>query len=361
MRAAQTLAVQREVAPNVRDLRLPAISVGSPTLYPSSLRRGGRFCAVIVSEQIAPHNRAPELSRSARVKLCYWDSKGWDASRMKRACEYREVRSSQATMNYENIQLEMRDAVGLITLNRPDSLNALNTEVGLEFQKAVGEVQGRGARAVVLTGAGRAFCAGGDLREMQKIAQREGKVEAFFDEPLRLLNECILLIRRAPLPFIAAVNGAASGGGCNLALACDFVIAGEGAKFNQAFIKIGLVPDCGGTFILPRLIGWKRASELMMTGDLVTAARALEMGMINAVVPDDELLARALAMADKLAQAPTAAIGRIKELLEASATNDYGGQLELERKAQIQSGLTKDFKEGVAAFLEKRPPRFVGG
>jgi 2-(1,2-epoxy-1,2-dihydrophenyl)acetyl-CoA isomerase len=280
---------------------------------------------------------------------------------MKHACDYREVRSTQATMNYENIQLEMREAVGLITLNRPDSLNALNTEVGREFQQAVGEVQERGARAVVLTGAGRAFCAGGDLREMQKIAQREGKVEAFFDEPLQLLSECILLIRRAPLPFIAAVNGAASGGGCNLALACDFVVAGEGAKFNQAFIKIGLVPDCGGTFILPRLIGWKRASELMMTGDVVTAARALEMGMINAVVPDDELLARALAMADKLAQAPTAAIGRIKELLEASATNDYGGQLELERKAQIQSGLTKDFKEGVAAFLEKKPPKFVGG
>jgi len=264
-------------------------------------------------------------------------------------------------MNYQNMQLEMRDAVGLITLNRPDSLNALTTEVGQEFQKAVGEVQQRGARAVVLTGAGRAFCAGGDLREMQKMAQREGKIEAFFDEPLRLLNECILLIRRAPLPFIAAVNGAASGGGCNLALACDFVVAGESAKFNQAFIKIGLVPDCGGTFILPRLIGWKRAAELMMTGDVVTAARALEMGMINAVVPDDELLARALALAEKLAQAPTAAIGRIKELLEASATNDYGGQLELERKTQIQSGLTKDFKEGVAAFLEKRPPKFVGG
>lgn len=264
-------------------------------------------------------------------------------------------------MNYQNMQLEMRDAVGIITLNRPDSLNALTTEVGQEFQKAVGEVQQRGARAVVLTGAGRAFCAGGDLREMQKMAQREGKIEAFFDEPLRLLNECILLIRRAPLPFIAAVNGAASGGGCNLALACDLVVAGESAKFNQAFIKIGLVPDCGGTFILPRLIGWKRAAELMMTGDVVTAARALEMGMINAVVPDDELLARALALAEKLAQAPTAAIGRIKELLEASATNDYGGQLELERKTQIQSGLTKDFKEGVAAFLEKRPPKFVGG
>jgi 2-(1,2-epoxy-1,2-dihydrophenyl)acetyl-CoA isomerase len=264
-------------------------------------------------------------------------------------------------MSYATIQLEMREAVGIITLNRPESLNALTTEVGQEFQAAVAEVQQRGARAVVITGAGRAFCAGGDLREMQRMAAQEGKVEAFFDEPLRLLNECILLIRRAPLPFVAAVNGAASGGGCNLALACDLVVAGEGARFNQAFIKIGLVPDCGGTFILPRLVGWKRAAELMMTGEVVTAARALEIGMINAVVPDGELLARALAMAEKLAQAPTAAIGRIKELMEASATNNYAGQLELERKTQIQSGLTKDFREGVAAFIEKRPPKFVGG
>ena len=263
-------------------------------------------------------------------------------------------------MSYETIQLEMHGAVGVITLNRPESLNALTTEVGREFQLAIGDAREQGARALVVTGAGRAFCAGGDLREMQKIAQREGKVEAFFDEPLQLLNECILLIRRAPLPFIAAVNGAASGGGCNLALACDLVIAGESARFNQAFIKIGLVPDCGGTFILPRLVGWKLATELMMTGDVVTAPRALELGMINAVVPDDELLARALAMAEKLAAAPTAAIGRIKELLEASAKNDYGEQLELERKTQIQSGLTKDFREGVAAFLEKRPPKFVG-
>jgi len=264
-------------------------------------------------------------------------------------------------MSYETIQLEMSGAVGVIKLNRPDSLNALTTEVGREFQGAVGEARERGARAIIVTGAGRAFCAGGDLREMQRMAEREGKAEAFFDEPLRLLNECILLIRRAPVPFIAAVNGAASGGGCNLALACDLVVAGESARFNQAFIKIGLVPDCGGSFILPRLIGWKRASELMMTGEVVTAGRALEMGMINAVVPDDELLARALAMAEKLAQAPTVAIGRIKELLEASATNDYGGQLELERRVQIQSGLTKDFREGVAAFIEKRPPKFVGG
>lgn len=264
-------------------------------------------------------------------------------------------------MSYETIQLEMRGAVALVTLNRPESLNALTTAVGREFQSAVSEVGDSGARAVVVTGAGRAFCAGGDLREMQKMAEREGKVEAFFDEPLRLLNECILLVRRTPLPFIAAVNGAASGGGCNLALACDLVVAGENARFNQAFIKIGLVPDCGGTFILPRLVGWKRAAELMMTGEVVTASRALEMGMINAVVPDDELLARALAMAERLAQSPTAAIGKIKELLEASATSDYGEQLERERKAQIQSGLTKDFREGVAAFIEKRSPKFVGG
>ncbi len=264
-------------------------------------------------------------------------------------------------MSYETVQVDLREAVGVITLNRPASLNALTTEVGQEFQQAVAELQERCARALVLTGAGRAFCAGGDLREMQKIAEREGKVEAFFDEPLRMLNECILLIRQVPLPFIAAVNGAASGGGCNLALACDLVVAGESAKFNQAFIKIGLVPDCGGTFILPRLVGWKRAAELMMTGEVVTAARALEMGMINAVVPDDELLPRALAMAERLAGAPTVAIGRIKELLEASANNDYGEQLELERKVQIKSGLTKDFREGVAAFIEKRPPKFVGG
>jgi 2-(1,2-epoxy-1,2-dihydrophenyl)acetyl-CoA isomerase len=263
-------------------------------------------------------------------------------------------------MSYETINLEMCGAVGVVTLNRPDSLNALTTQVGQEFMAAVAEARGSGARAIIVTGAGRAFCAGGDLREMQRIAEREGKVEAFFDEPLRLLNECILLIRRSPLPFIAAVNGAASGGGCNLALACDLVVASESARFNQAFIRIGLVPDCGGTFILPRLVGWKRATELMMNGDVISANRALEMGMINAVVSDEELNSKALAMAEKLAQAPTAAIGQIKELLERSATNDYGGQLELEREAQIQSGQTKDFGEGVAAFLEKRPPKFVG-
>jgi 2-(1,2-epoxy-1,2-dihydrophenyl)acetyl-CoA isomerase len=263
-------------------------------------------------------------------------------------------------MNDDQVKLEKRDAVCVLTLNRPESLNALTLGMAQRFQAAVKEAVAGGARAIVLTGAGRAFCAGGDLREMQKLAAAEGRIEAFFDEPLRVLNECLLSIRKTPLPFIAAVNGAASGGGCNLALSCDLVIAGESARFNQAFIKIGLSPDCGGTFILPRLVGWRRATELLMTGEVVDAGRAFEMGMINRVVADAELMNQALAFAEKLASAPTASIGRIKQLLEASAINDFEGQLELERKAQIQSGLTQDFKEGVAAFIEKRPPRFVG-
>jgi len=263
-------------------------------------------------------------------------------------------------MSFETIQLEMHGAICLLTLNRPDRLNALTLEVAHEFNAAVREALERGARVIVLTGSGRAFCAGGDLREMQEIAGQEGRVEAFFDEPLRILNESILLIRQTPVPFIAAVNGVASGGGCNLALACDLVIAAESAKFNQAFIKIGLVPDCGGTFMLPRLVGWKRATELMFTGDMITAERAAEMGMINSVAADGELMSQVMAMAEKLANAPTGAVGQIKKLLEASAVNDYGSQLDWERKAQIEAGKTKDFTEGVTAFLEKRPPRFVG-
>src|SRR5215475_9116888 len=193
-------------------------------------------------------------------------------------------------MSYETLKLEMRGQVGALTLNRPERLNALTVQVANEFKAAVAEAMERGARAIEITGAGRAFCAGGDLREMQEIAQKDGRAEAFFDEPLRLLNEAILLIRQTPVPFIAAVNGVASGGGCNLALACDLVIAAESARFNQAFIKIGLTPDCGGTFILPRLVGWKRAAELMFTGDLISAEAAAEMGMINSVAADGELM-----------------------------------------------------------------------
>lgn len=263
-------------------------------------------------------------------------------------------------MTYQTIQSEMDGHVCTLTLNRPERLNALTTDVANELKEAIKGALKNGVRAIVLTGAGRSFCAGGDLREMQELAGREGKVDAFFDEPLQVLNELVLLIRNAPVPIIAAVNGVASGGGCNLALACDLVVAAESAKFNQAFIKIGLTPDIGGSFILPRLIGWKRAAELMFTGDMVNARSAYQMGMINSVVSDAELMAHVRSLAEKLASAPTAAIGRIKRLLESSAVNDYESQLEIERKTQIESGQTKDFVEGVAAFLEKRPPRFTG-
>ena len=241
-------------------------------------------------------------------------------------------------MSYETLQFAMRESVAVITLNRPEALNALTTQVAIDFTSAFAEARQRGARAIVLTGAGRAFCAGGDLREMQTIAKNEGRLEAFFDEPLQFLHDCVLMIRQTPLP----------------------VIAGESAKFNEAFIRIGLTPDCGGTFILPRLTGWKIAAELMMTGDVVTAARARELGMINGVVADADLMPEAFSLADRLAAAPTAAIARIKRLLEQSATSDLATQLELERTTQIESGQTKDFREGVAAFLEKRSPEFTG-
>lgn len=265
-------------------------------------------------------------------------------------------------MSYETVQLEMReDAVAVITLNRPAALNALTTEMALEFKSAIGEARERGARAIVLTGVGRAFCAGGDLREMRKVAEKEGRIEAFFDEPLGLLNECILLLQQVPLPVIAAVNGAASGGGCNLALACDIVVAAESAKFNQAFVKVGLSPDCGGTYVLPRLVGLRKATELLMTGDVVSAGEAVELGMINRAVADDELMDVVMSLAVRLAQSPTASIAKTKRLLAESAISNLGAQLERERRAQIESGQTKDFLEGVAAFIEKRPPRFTGG
>jgi 2-(1,2-epoxy-1,2-dihydrophenyl)acetyl-CoA isomerase len=265
-----------------------------------------------------------------------------------------------SNMAFETIQFELRDSVAVVTLNRPSALNALNVQMGEELLALLEGNSGRGVRAMILTGAGRAFCAGGDLREMQKIAEQTGRVEAFFDKPLKMLNRCILTLRGAPFPIVAAVNGPAFGAGCNFALACDLVIAAESARFSESFVNIGLTPDCGGTFLLPKLIGMKRAAQLLMTGEVIGARSALEMGLINAVVEDGTLMDEAFQLASRLATGPTGSIARIKEMLDMSATNDFPSQLEVEHRAQMESGQSADFKEGVAAFMEKRPPRFTG-
>jgi 2-(1,2-epoxy-1,2-dihydrophenyl)acetyl-CoA isomerase len=263
-------------------------------------------------------------------------------------------------MTFETIQFELRDSVAVVTLNRPSALNALNVRMGEELLALLEESSGRGIRAMILTGAGRAFCAGGDLREMQKFAEQTGRIEAFFDQPLRMLNRCVLTLRGVPFPVIAAVNGPAFGAGCNFALACDLVIAAESARFSESFVNIGLTPDCGGTFLLPKLVGMKRAAQMLMTGEVIEASRALEIGLINKVVEDDNLMDEALKFASRLAAGPTGSIARIKEMLDLSAANDFPAQLEVEHRAQMESGQSVDFKEGVAAFMEKRPPRFTG-
>lgn len=263
-------------------------------------------------------------------------------------------------MTFETVIYELQNNVAIITLNRPDALNALSQKLVAELPQAINKAVEDKARAVLLTGAGRAFCAGGDLREMQEIARREGKIEAFFEAPLKMLHDCILLIRETPLPFIAAVNGVCAGAGTNFALACDLVFASELATFNQGFIKIGLTPDCGGSFFLPRCVGEKLAAEIFMTGETVTAQRAEKMGMINRVVGAEHLISEATAMAERLAQAPTSAIGRIKKMINASFSNSLQQQLEMEHEAQIESGRSEDFKEGVMSFFEKRPPQFSG-
>ena len=266
----------------------------------------------------------------------------------------------QQNMNLETVTYEFKGDVATITMNRPDALNALSVQLTQDLSAAVRQAVGDGARAVVLTGNGRAFCSGGDLREMQSMGEMEGRVEAFLEGPLEALHELIRLIRETPIPFVAAVNGVCAGAGVNIALACDMVIAADDAAFREAFVRIGLSPDCGGTFFLPRAIGEKRAAELFMTGDAVTAERAAQIGMINSVVPAADLMAEAGKLAEKLAAAPTGAIGRIKRMLNASTSNDLTAQLALEHECQIESGRSSDFKEGVAAFFEKRPPMFTG-
>jgi len=263
-------------------------------------------------------------------------------------------------MNFETVLYSLENSVATIQMNRPEALNALSLQLATELAAAVKQAISDNARAAILTGSGRAFCSGGDLREMKAMGESEGSMEAFLDAPLKALHEVIVLIREAPLPFIAAVNGACAGAGTNFALACDLVLAADDASFNEAFVRIGLSPDCGGTFFLPRAVGEKLAAEMLMTGYAVSPQRAVEIGMINRVYPAAELTGEARSLAKKLAAGPTASIARVKRMLNATFSNDLVTQLQLEADCQMESGQSPDFKEGVAAFFEKRLPNFSG-
>jgi 2-(1,2-epoxy-1,2-dihydrophenyl)acetyl-CoA isomerase len=263
-------------------------------------------------------------------------------------------------MTFETVEYSLENNIATVRMNRPEALNALSMQLCIDLRDAFLRAIADKARAVILTGSGRAFCSGGDLREMQSMWQKEGRIEAFLEEPLKALHDVILLIRETPIPFVAAVNGICAGAGTNFALACDLVVAADDAAFNEAFVRIGLSPDCGGTFFLPRAVGEKIAAELFMTGGSVDANRALQIGMINRAVPSVSLMDEAGKLAEQLAAGPTGAIGRIKQMLNASLANSLSEQLELEHQCQIESGKSSDFKEGVAAFFEKRPPNFTG-
>ena len=261
---------------------------------------------------------------------------------------------------FETVNYKLNDNVATISLNRPEALNALSSQLTKDLHSAIKKGIEDKTRAFVLTGTGRAFCAGGDLREMKSMWEKEGRIEAFLEEPLEMLHKVILLICETPIPFIASINGVCAGAGTNFALACDLIIAAESVSFNEAFVKIGLTPDCGGSFFLPRAIGNKLAAELFMTGSSITAERAAQIGMINHVFADDVLSEETSKLAKRLSLAPTASIGRIKKMLNASFSNDLSSQLKLEHELQIESGRAGDFKEGVSAFFEKRHPEFTG-
>lgn len=259
-------------------------------------------------------------------------------------------------MSDPSLLFTLADGVATLRLNRPDVFNSINKPVALALQQHLRECQADAAvRAVVLTGTGRAFCAGQDLAEI--TGPNAPDVSEIVEKHY---NPIVLLIRELEKPVIAAVNGVAAGAGANLALACDLVVAKESASFIQAFSKIGLVPDSGGTYFLPRLVGLQRASALMLTGDKVSAAEAVRMGMIYQAFADEAFDQEVAKLARKMANLPTRGLAYTKHLLNRSFGNDLAQQLRAEGDYQLRAGQTADYREGVAAFLEKRQPTFTG-
>jgi len=256
----------------------------------------------------------------------------------------------------EPVLFKIEDGVAHITLNRPGSYNSFTREMSLLLQQHLERCAADDhVRCICLTGAGKGFCSGQDLSEFPDPARID------FEQVVREhYNPVITLLRRIEKPVVAAVNGIAAGAGANVALACDIVVATAGASFIQVFSRIGLIPDSGGTFFLPRLVGMQRAAAMIMLGDKVTAADAASMGMIYKAVPDEQFAAEVQRITTTLAQLPTIGIGLTKRALNQSFSHDLSQQLALEKELQTEAGATPDFVEGVQAFLEKRKPVFTG-
>ena len=261
-------------------------------------------------------------------------------------------------MSYQNILFDLKGGVARLTLNRPDRLNSFNTAMHAEVREALGSLKGSDARVLVLTGAGRGFCAGQDLNDR---AVAPGGAAADLGESVeKNYKPLVLALRSLPIPVIAAVNGVAAGAGANIALACDLVIAARSANFVQGFSKLGLVPDSGGTWTLPRLVGNARAMGLALLGDKLSADQAVQWGLIWRSVDDAELPAVVDALATQLAAAPTRGLARTKQALYEGWDRTLEDQLNIERDYQRELGYTADYAEGVAAFTQKRPPQFTG-
>ena len=262
-------------------------------------------------------------------------------------------------MRYENVKFETANGIGRITLNRPDRLNSFTAAMHAEVRDALAAAKNDATlRVLLLTGAGRGFCAGQDLSD-RAVAPGDAPVDlgASIENNYRPL---VLALRALPLPVVCAVNGVAAGAGANLALACDIVIATKSAAFIQAFCKIGLIPDSGGTYFLPRFVGAARAMGLALLGDKLHAEDAAAWGLIWKCVEDSQFADAVEGLLTQLAQAPTRGLAEIKRALHTSANNTLESQLDLERDIQRELGYSADYREGVAAFLEKRPPRFSG-